>query len=169
MKKLLAVMMAALLALGTVAFAETYRSDDIAFEFDEKSFEISLDDRLEDETNVVVYGKNEAWGRTYVGICLKDLKDGEKFPTAEEVAKEAGAEVSTGDWNGYKNVLMYTVEGDDGMSRSFFVCPVMDDDGHEIDDILEVQIGVSKIEDEAVAMERDDAISAIVDSLKIDN
>ena len=35
MKKLLAVMMAALLALGTVAFAETYRSDDITFEFDE--------------------------------------------------------------------------------------------------------------------------------------
>ena len=45
----------------------------------------------------------------------------------------------------------------------------MDDDGKEVDDRLTVHIGVSKIADESVAMERDDAISAVVDSLKVDD
>ena len=45
----------------------------------------------------------------------------------------------------------------------------MDDDGKEVDDLLTVHIGVSKIEDESAAMERDDAISAVVDSLKVDD
>ena len=167
MKKLILMLMVALLALSAVAFAEPYRSGNIAFEYDEKAFEISLDDNLDDETTVVVYGKNEAWGHTYVSFYLKDLNDGEKFPTADELAKNNDATVTEGDWNGYKNVLMYAVEGDDGMTRNYFVVPVMDDDGHEIDDMLEVQIGVSKIDDEATTMERDDAISAVVDSLKL--
>lgn len=167
MKKLIAVLMVALLALSAVAFAEPYRSGDIAFEYDKKAFEISLDDNLDDETTVVIYGKNEAWGKTYVSFYLKDMKDGEKFPTADEIGKENNTAVTEGDWNGYKNVLMYTLEGDEGMTRSYFIVPVMDDDGHEIDDMLEVQIGVSKIDDDATAMERDDAISAIVDSLKL--
>ena len=170
MKKLIAVTMAALLALSAVAFAETYRSDDMTFEYDENAFEITKDDRTDDETDVVVYGKSEAWGHTYVNFYLKDLEDGEKFPTADEVSKaNDNATVTEGEWNGYKNVLMYDVEGDDGMTRSFFIVPVMDDDGNEVDDILTVQIGTSKIEDEAVLMERDDAISAIVDSLKVND
>ena len=45
----------------------------------------------------------------------------------------------------------------------------MDDDDKEIENLLTVHIGVSKIEDEPVAMERDDAISAVVDSLKVDD
>ena len=55
------------------------------------------------------------------------------------------------------------------MTRSYFVIPVKDNDDNEVDDILTVQIGVSKIEDEATLQERDDAISAIVDSMKIDD
>ena len=170
MKKLIAVTMAALLALSAVAFAETYRSDDMTFEYDENAFEITKDDRTDDETDVVVYGKSEAWGHTYVNFYLKDLEDGEKFPTADEVSNaNDNATVTEGEWNGYKNVLMYDVEGDDGMTRSFFVVPVMDDDGNGVEDILTVQIGTSKIDDEAVLMERDDAISAIVDSLKVND
>lgn len=38
-----------------------------------------------------------------------------------------------------------------------------------VDDLLTVHIGVSKIEDEPVAMARDDAISAVVDTLKVDD
>ena len=170
MKKLIAVVMAALLALSAAAFAETYRSDDLTFEFDEKAFEITKDDRTDDETEVVVYGKNEAWGHTYVSFYLKDLEDGEKMPTADELSKaNNGVAVTQGEWNGYKDVRMYTVEGDDGMTRSFFVIPVMDDDDNEVEDILTVQIGTSRIDDEAVLMGRDDAISAIVDSMKVDD
>lgn len=169
MKKLIAILMAALLALSAAAFAETYRNDDITFEYDGNAFEITLDDSTDDVTDVVVYGKNEAWGHTYVSFYMKELEDGEKFPTADELAAENNATVTQGEWNGYKDVLMCTLEDDDGMTRSYFVIPVKDDDDNEVDDILTVQIGVSKIEDEATLQERDDAISAIVDSMKTDD
>ena len=168
MKKIFAMILIAILTLTASAFAETYRSDDITFEFDENAFEITKDDRTDDETDVVVYGKNEAWGPTYINFYLKDLEDGEKMPTADELAAENNTTVTQGEWNGFKNVLMYTLEGEDGMTRDFFVVPVMDND-REVDDILTVQIGTSKIDDENVLMERDDAISAIVDSLKVDD
>lgn len=169
MKKLIAILMAALLTLSTVALAETYRSDDITFEYDEKAFEITVDDRTDDETNVVLYGKNEAWGLTFVGIYLKDLNDGEKFPTMQEITDTHDTTVTQGDWNGYTDVFMYTVEREDGATESFFTVPVKDDDGKEIEDLLTIQICTSKIDDEAVLQERDDAISAIVDSLKVDD
>ena len=169
MKKMIAVLMAALLALSAVALAETYRSDDISFEYDENAFEISLDDRTDDETNVVLSGKKEAWGHTFISFYLRDLEDGEKFPTMEDFAAMPDTTVTQGDWNGYKNVFMYTVEYDDGTSESFFIAPVMDDDGDEVEDLLTVQIGITKIDDEAIAMGRDDAISAVVDSLKVDD
>lgn len=113
MKKLIALMIAALLALSAAAFAEIYRSDDITFEYDENAFEISLDDRTDDETNVVLHGKNEAWGNTFISFYLKDLDDGEKFPTMEEMSQIPDTTVTQGDWNGYKNVFMYTLEYDD--------------------------------------------------------
>ena len=167
MKKLFALIVAALLALSATAFAETYRSDDITFEYDEKAFEVSLDDRTDDETTVVLHGKNEAWGNTFISFYLKDLDDGEQFPTMEEMSQIPDTTVTQGDWNGYKNVFMYTIEDEDGTSDSFFIAPVADDDG-EIEDILTVEISVSRIDDEETAMARDDAISAVVDSLKID-
>jgi hypothetical protein len=168
MKKLIAILMAALLALSTVAFAEIYRSDDLNFEYDENAFEITVEDRTDDETTVVLYGKNEAWGHTFVAFYVRDLKDGEKFPTMEEMSQMPDTTVTQGEWNGYKDVFMYTLENDDGTAESYFIAPVMDKDDKEIEDVLTVHIGTSKIEDEAVLQERDDAISAVVDSLKVD-
>lgn len=51
MKKLIALIMAALLALSAVAFAETYHTGDVVFDYDEKVFDISLDDSTDDVTN----------------------------------------------------------------------------------------------------------------------
>ena len=169
MKKLIAILMAALLALSTVAFAEIYRSDDLNFEYDENAFEITVDDRTDDETTVVLYGKNEAWGHTFVAFYVRDLKDGEKFPTMEEMSQMPDTTVTQGEWNGYKDVFMYTLENDDGTAESYFIAPVKDKDDKEIEDVLTVHIGTSKIEDEAAIQERDDAISAVVDSLKVDD
>jgi len=169
MKKLIALIIAALLALSGTAFAEIYRSDDITFEYDEKAFDISLDDRTDDETTVVLHGKNEAWGNTFISFYLKDLNDGEKFPTMEEMSQIPDTTITQGDWNGYKNVFMYTLEYDDGTSEHLFTAPVMDDDDKEIENLLTVHIGVTKIDNDSVAMARDDAISAVVDSLKVDD
>ena len=168
MKKLIAILMAALLALSTVAFAETYRSDDLTFEYDENAFDITVDDRTDDETTVVLYGKNEAWGHTFVAFYVRDLNDGEKFPTMEEMSQMPDTTVTQGDWNGYTDVFMYTLEYDDGTTENYFIAPVKDKDDKEIEDILTVHIGTTKIDDEAVLQERDDAISAVVDSLKVD-
>ena len=171
MKKLFAMILIAILAMSTVAFAATYRhdEDDIVFEFDDTLFEISMDDHTGDEDLVILTAKDASWGDTYIRIHLRDLNDGEQFPTMDEFTAMPGAsEVTQGEWNGYSNVFMYTVENVDGTSDNFFIAPVMDDDGDEVDDILTVEICVSKIEDETAQL-RDDAISAVVDSLKIDD
>ena len=169
MRKLIALIVAALLALSATAFAETYRSDDITFEYDEKAFEVSLDDRTDDEATVVLHGKNEVWGNTFISFYLKDLDDGEQFPTMEEMSQIPDTTVTQGDWNGYKNAFMYTLEYDDGTSEHFFIAPVMDKDDKEIEDVLTVHIGITKLDDEDAAMARDDAISAVVHTLKVND
>ena len=142
--------------------------DDITFEYDDTLFEISMDDHTDNEDLIILAGKDTAWGDTFIRIHLRDLDDGEHFPTKDEFTPLADVEVTQGDWNGYKNVFMYTIEDKDGTSDNFFIAPVADGDG-EVEDILTVEISVSKIDNDSVAMARDDAISAVVDSLKIDD
>ena len=168
MKKLFAIILVTVFALSSVcAFAATYRNDNLTFEYDDTLFEISMDDHTDDEDLVILTGKDAAWGNTFIRIHLRELDDGEHFPTKDEFTPLADVEVTQGDWNGYKDVFMYTIEDEDGTSDNFFIAPVVDDDG-EIEDILTVEISVGKIDDEDTAMGRDDAISAVLDSLKID-
>ena len=170
MKKLFAMLLIATLTLSAVAFAATYRydGDDIVFTYDENIFEIVEDDHTDDEDSIVLATKDDYLGQTYVRIYLRDLEDGEKFPTAAEFTPLADVEVTQGEWNGYKDVFMYTIEDEDGTSDNFFIVPIYDDDG-EIEDSLTIEICVTKVEDEEAAMLRDDAISEIVDTLRIDD
>ena len=170
-KKRLMILIAAVLALScTAAFAATYtRDDDIRFEYDENAFEIVMDDHTDDEDLVILTGKNEAWGETFVRIHLRDLDDGEKFPTMDEfTAMPDAKDLTQGEWNGFKDVFMYTVEYEDGDAEHYFIAPVTDNDG-EVEDILTVIIGVSKLDDEGAAMARDDQISAVLDTLRVDD
>ena len=171
MNKFFAILISAVLALScTAAFAATYtHEDDIRFEYDDAKFEISMDDHTDDEDLIILDGKDAAWGNTFIRIHLRDLEDHETFPTMDEfTAMPDAKDLTQGEWLGYKDVFMYTVENEDGTSNHFFIAPVIDDDG-EVEDILTVNIGISPIEDEDTAMERDDLISAVVDSLKIDD
>ena len=170
MKKMLIMLLVAILTLSATAFAATYtHEDDIRFEYDDNAFEISMDDHTEDEDLVILSGKNEAWGETFVRIHLRDLEDGEKFPTMDEfTAMPDAKDLTQGDWNGYKNVFTYNVAYEDGGAEYYFIAPVTDEDG-EVEDILTVVIGTSAVEDEEAAMERDDLISGIVDTLKVDD
>ena len=172
MNKFFAILIAAVLALScTAAFAATYtHEDDIRFEFDDAKFEITMDDHTDDEDLVILTGKDAAWGDTFIRIHLADLHDGETFPTMDEfTAMPDAKDLTQGEWNGFKDVFMYTVEYDDGASEHYFIAPVTDDDDNEVEDILTVVVGVNKLDDEDAAMERDDLISAVVDSLKIDD
>ena len=171
MNKFFAILIAAVLALScTAAFAATYtHEDDIRFEFDDAKFEITTNDHTDDEDLVILTGKDAAWGDTFIRIHLRDLEDHEAFPTMDEfTAMPDAKDLTQGEWNGFKDVFMYTVEYEDGASEHYFIAPVTDDDG-EVEDILTVVIGVNAIEDEDAAMERDDLISAVMDTLKVND
>ena len=172
MKKLFALALIAILALTTTAFAATYRydDDDIVFTYDENLFDVTMDDHTDDEDLVILSTKDE---KNFIRIHLADLDDGETFPTLadfKDVEEGLGVKVETLEtWaNGYKNVFTYTVDNGDGTTETTFIAPVYDDDG-EIDDILTVRIGVEKDVDEEAGMARDDAISEIVNTLKVDD
>ena len=171
MNKFFAILIAAVLALScTAAFAATYtHEDDIRFEFDDAKFEITMNDHTDDEDLVILTGKDAAWGDTFIRIHLRDLEDHETFPTMDEfTAMPDAKDLTQGEWNGFKDVFMYTVDYDDGTAEHYFIAPVTDDDG-EIEDILTVNIGTSKLDDEDAAMGRDDQISAVRDTLRLDH
>jgi len=170
MKKMLVMLLVAILTLSTAAFAATYtHDDDIRFEYDDARFEITMDDLTDDEDLIILDGKDAAWGNTFIRIHLADLRDGETFPTMDEfTAMPDAKDLTQGEWNGFKDVFMYTVEYEDGDAEHYFIAPVTDDDG-EVEDILTVNIGTSPIEDEDTLMARDDQISAVLDTLRVDD
>ena len=165
MKKIFALLLAAMLLLSSVALCEVERNDNIVFNYDENVFEITMDDHTEDEDLIILSATDEAWGDTFIRFQLGKMGEGVSFPTAEEMAEAAEAEVTQGDWNGFKDVLMYTVNYED-YTENNFVVPIAGDDG-VTKSALYVQVGASTIDDDETAMARDDQISAVLDSLKI--
>ena len=166
MKKIFAILLIAILSLSAVAFAETCKVDDIAFDYDPEIFDVSFEDRADDETTVVLSNLDETWEQVYIRFYVRELEDGETFPTLAEFPDMGGTEVTQGEWNGFDDVFMYSVAYDDGTSQHFFIAPVADDDG-EIEASLTVEIGITELEDEDVAMTRDDQISAVLDTIKV--
>jgi hypothetical protein len=54
------------------------------------------------------------------------------------------------------------------VTETTFIAPVIDDDS-EAEEMVTVTIGVTSLAGEDAAMARDDAISAIVDTLRVDD
>ena len=170
MKKFFAMLIIAMLALSAFAFAETtYTSDDISFTYDETVFEVTLEDRTDDETTVIINDIDEALGGVYVRFYLHDLEDDMGMPTLDDFADMPDTVVTQGEWNGYSDVFMYELHYDDGITQSFFIAPVTDAEDGEIEAQLTVEIGVHELEDEDAAMTRDDMISAVLDTLAVDD
>ena len=169
MKKLMIMLLVAMLALTAAATAETYRHDDLTFEYDAAAFEITSEDHTDDEDLVLLGFKNAEWGEGYVRIHLRDMKDGETFPTLDDfkdVQESLNAPVEQMEtWANFKNVITYEAVSDD-VHETVFVAPAMEKDG-EIDDILTVSIGVTSLDDEETGMLRDDALSDLVNSIQI--
>lgn len=166
MKKIFSILLACILAMSAGALAATYTYPDCDFTFDynEDFFEITMDDHTDDEDLVILTDKNGGGIRIHLG----ELRDGETFPTAEELAKTWNVEVETMEaWGNFKNVLCYQITNEDGIYEAVFLAPVYDDDGSEIDDILTVTITGKPIEDEDAAMESSDWISEVVNTLKV--
>ena len=166
MKKMFIMLLIAILTLSTAAFAATYtHDDDITFRYDDAFFKISMDDHGDDEDLIILDDQHGG----FVRIHLRDLDDGETFPTIEdfsEIEAANGTKVEKlAEWAGFTDVFTYGYNVD-AYHEDVFIAPIYDDD-HEIDAILTVNIGGDALEDEAAGMERADMVSEVVDTLKV--
>ena len=176
MKKLTAtLLMAALLLTGT-ALAANHDANGIAFEYDDTVFEVAVDELDEEEAIVVLYAVDETLENTFVSISLAPLIDGETFPTLEEYIAETNdfetEEVNVeqlDEWLGYKDVYSYAYDVDneeDGRYHSeTYTAPVTVDG--EVKAVLEIYANQDAIDDEDVSTHISDAISGVLDSLKV--
>ena len=158
MKKLIAALLIAVMVLtAAVAFAEQYEGEDITFTYDENAFEITTDEVDDGGHFVVLNAKEEAWGKTYIRFYVYMEEEDGQFSSVESLQELLpDIEITQGEWNGFNDVIMYN----DGTEQLFLV-PLTT--GEQ----MTVGICVTEIEDEDVAMERDDQISAVLDTLKI--
>lgn len=154
MKKALAALLLALLALSCAgASAATFSDVGLSFEYDDELFFIGSGEGDAHEKVISLGAKDFALGETYIIFHLSDLGESEPLPTLEDFA-ESGLEAMQGEWNSFADVIMYTAN-----DERVFVVPV--DDGH----LMTVAVHACTIDDEALAMARDDAISAVLDSM----
>lgn len=171
MKKILCMLLAVML-LGAAALAETVNyadpEEEISFAYDTDDFKIEMDDVGDDEHLVILAGVRENWGDCSIRIHLREMEDGETFPEEADFAEiEAALDttVEQGEWNGFEDVFMYACT-DEQIFYQVFIVPVEDDDG-EIDAILTINVSVENTDDEETGMTRDDAISAVLDTLEL--
>ena len=167
MKKVLCVLLAVLL-LGMSAMAEHVTYDDIyealSFEYDDSAFAVVMDDVADGEHLVILSGIQEDWGTCYIRLHVRVLGEDEGYPTVDDfagIAKGLNTEVTQGEWNGFQNVIMYGAQEVD-LQEQVFVVPLAGAGG-----LLTINIGVEPIEDEAAGMNRDDAISEVLDTLSV--
>ena len=153
-KKALAALLLIMLALScAAASAATFSDVGLSFEYDDEMFFIGSGEGDDREKVISLGARDFALGETYIIFHLTRLEDGEPLPTVEDFA-EAGFEATQGEWNGYADVIMYSAD-----DERVFVVPV--DAGH----LMTVAVHACPIDDEALAMARDDAISAVLDSM----
>ena len=165
MKKLIGVLI--VLALSTVAalaepVAYTDRADDFTFTYDPDVFEIVQEEYQSEEDDdlvLVLSGKDEAWGNVFIQFTRTavNAEDAEASRAAEEELI-SGMGATKGEWNGFYEVLMYSAEDEESFEQTF-VIPCTDDE------TLAILVHVDKIEDEEAAVNRDDQISAVLDTL----
>jgi hypothetical protein len=169
MKKIFVMMLAAILALSATAFAATYNLDnDISFEYDENSFKILKEEHRDDEDVVALGFQNADWGDGFITIDLADVDTNSPFPTLEAMQSElSGVDVIQGDWANFKNVISFSIE-QDGVTSSNFIVPIYDDDNpNKVDDGMTVSISVTQAANDQATADRDDAISNLVNSIKV--
>ena len=162
MKKLITLLVIAVLAMSAVAFADTYSANALTFEYSKDYFTISMEDHTGDEDLIILSDKYDGFVHMHYGV----LKDGESFPTAEEVEKNMNVKVEKmDDWANFKDVLTYDISAEDGQKESVFIAPVYNKD--KVEGILTVRISAGKVEGEEKAIENSDKISEVVDTLVV--
>ena len=175
MKKLIATLMIAALLLTGSALAATYDTDNIAFEYDDSVFKVEVEDNEDGEAYCILYSVNDELENPFVNISVAKLEDDETFPTLEAYTEEANEDEESevlvdvlDEWAGFKGVYHYDseyVDEETHFHASTFTAPVYKDD--KVIAIADIYVCQDVLEDEDAAMQISDAISEILDTLKI--
>lgn len=164
-RKMIALALAAMLLVCGCALADTNYSDRdemLTLTYDDALFEIALEDYASEDANadlvLILTGKNEAWGETDIEI----LRIQETIADADiaELEEALGIQTERGEWNGFENVISYSFE-EENLTEATHI--IQYDDTHT----LTVSVLAESLEDEELLTQRDDAVSAVLDSLKL--
>lgn len=169
-RRVLSMLLISAMILANAAMADTYNSPgkDLRFEYDERLFKITTEDCTDDEQLINLDFLDASWGKGYVSIYLRKLENGESVPTLTsfaEVEKTLHTTVEQGACYGFKDAFHYTTE-QDGAIESAIIVPICNED-NAASAILTVNVSISRLEDEETGRIRDDAISSVINSLKI--
>ncbi len=167
MKKFVCMMIVFALTITTVtALAEfvayTDRDGDFTFTYDTDVFEVTFEDyQSDDDDNLVLVlsGKVETWGNVFIQFTRVEFDEEDLYTMQEaeqELINNTGA--TKGEWNGFYDVLMYGIDDEECIEQTYVITC-------SDDETLSILIHVDKIEDELSAKERDDQISAVVDTV----
>ena len=116
------------------------------------------DDAEDSDLVLTMNGTYAFWGNTMIQFQKTKIEDPEDFDDSFAEIEEAGIEVAHGEWNGFEDVHMYAFDDEDSLEQRFIVRP---EEGVS----LAVIVMVDKLDDEEMSMARDDAISAVLDTL----
>ena len=140
----------------------TDRAGAFTFSYDPDAFVIAGEDYQDDaEDSDLVLSMNATyafWGDALIQLQKTKIEDPAGFDDSFAAIEEAGIEVTHGEWNGFEDVYAYALDDEDSLEQRFIIRP-------EADVSLAVIVTVDKLDDEEMSMARDDAISAVLDTL----
>ena len=150
------------------AAREIYMDDgaELTFEYDTRLFEITREDRGDDELLVELTARPEEWKGASILVHLVDLKD-DAAPTLEsfrDIEETYGVKVTQGHWNGHDDVFAYAVDKDDHHEQ-VYVMTVYDAEDEEPEAVLSVNVNTEALQDEQATEKRDNAIDAVLETL----
>ena len=149
-------------AQETAVESYTDRAGAFTFSYDPDAFVIAgeeyQDDAEDSDLVLTMNGTYAFWGDTVIQFQKTKIEDPEGFDDSFTPIEEAGIEVTHGEWNGFEDVHIYALDDEDSIEQRFIVRP---EEGVS----LAIIVTVDKLDDEEMSMARDDAISAVLDTL----
>lgn len=149
-------------AQETAVASYTDRAGAFTFAYDPDAFVITgeeyQDDAEDSDLLLTMKGTYAFWGDAVIQFQKTKIEDPAGFDDSFAAIGEAGIEVTHGEWNGFEDVHMYAFDDGESLEQRFIARP-------EEDVSLAVIVTVDKLDDEEMSMARDDAISAVLDTL----
>ena len=142
----------------------TDRAGVFSFSYDADTFEITgeeyQDDAEDSDLVLTMNGTRAFWGNVMLQFRKTKIDDPKAFEDSLAALKEAGIEVTCGKWNGFGDVYMYSFTDEDAFEQRFILRP-------DEDTSLAIIVTADRLDDEEMGMDRDDAISGLLSTLRV--